>query len=101
MGPVLAGELDHVGEAGRGEQRGACGAPLQQRVGGHRHAMREVLDVLRACAGQREHRPHRLEHRQGLRGGRRGNLGCVDGRVVVEQDRVGEGAADVYAQEHG
>ncbi len=98
--PVLSRQLDHVGEAGGGEQRGARGVALQQRVGGDGHAVREALDFMRVRAGPREDLAHRREHGDGLIGGRRGELGGVDARVVAEQDGVGEGAADIHAQEH-
>ncbi len=98
---VLAAELDHVGEARRGEQRGARRAALQQRVRGDRHAVREALDVL-APARRRARAPRAPPRARPLDslGRRGGDLGGVDGAVVVEQHRVGEGAADVDAQEH-
>ncbi len=79
--PVLAAELDHVGEARGGDQRGARGAALEQRVGGDGHAVREALDVV--CVARRRGRaPARTASStaDGLLGGRRGDLGGVDAR---------------------
>ncbi len=80
-GRGLAGELDHVGEARRGDQRGARHRSLQQRVGGDGHAVGEALDLLRRGAGAREHQLDRREHAARLLGGRGGDLGGVDGAV--------------------
>jgi hypothetical protein len=99
--PVLAGELDDVCEAVGGEQRGARGGALEQRVGGDGHAVGEARDVTRVRDAVREHLAHGVEHGEGLIGGRGGDLGGVDAAARVEQDGVGEGAADVHAQEHG
>ena len=63
-----------------GEQRRARRAPLEQRIGGDRHAVREALDLLRSRAGLREHQRDRLEHARGLLGGRRGDLRRVERR---------------------
>ncbi len=43
--PGLAGERQEVGEPGRGDQRGARAAPLQQRVRGDRRPVPEPGDV--------------------------------------------------------
>ena len=51
-------------------------------------------------AGPREHQGDRLEHADGLLGGRGGDLGGVDGGVLADEHRVGEGPADVDPQEH-
>ena len=96
----LAGELDDVGEAGSGDQRGARGGALEHGVGGHRHTVGEALDIARARAGAREHQLYGCEHADRLVGWRGGHLGGVDGDVAVDEHGVGEGAADVDAQEH-
>ena len=100
--PVLAGELDHVGEAGGREQRGARGAALEQRVRRDGHAVREALDVAGARAGAARSTPaHRLEHRERTRSeGVDGTFAVWTVACVVDEHRVGEGAADVDAQEH-
>ena len=98
---VLASQLDHVGEAVGGEQRGPRRAALQQRVGGDRHAVGEALDVARRArpraraAGGSQRAPPRDSSRR-----RRRDLGGVDGRAFVDQHGVGERAADVHSQEH-
>ncbi len=96
----LARELEHVGEAVGGDQRGACGMPLQQRVGGDGHAVREAAHIrrLRACA--LEHQRDGVEHGRGLLSGRGGDLRGVDGAIAPNEHRVGEGAADIDPEEH-
>ncbi len=75
----LARELDHVGEAVGGDERRARGAPLQQRVGGDGHAVREALHVGGLRAGARQHEAHGVEHGARLIAGRGGDLGGVHG----------------------
>ena len=75
----LAAELDHVGEAVGGDQRGARRRALQQRVGRDGHAVREAAHVLGLGAGAREHERDGLQHAFGLATGRRGDLGGVNG----------------------
>jgi hypothetical protein len=66
--PVLAADLDHVAEALGGDQRGARPGPLEQGVGGHRHAVGEGLGLLDPRGPQGGHHP------LGLVTGRRGHL---------------------------
>ena len=94
----LARELEHVGETLGGDQRGAGGAALQQRVGRDRHAMCEQLDVPGARAGALQHEAHGGEHCPGLLVGRRGYLGAEDGGVLADEHRVGESPADVDSE---
>ena len=51
LGPVLAGDLQQVGEAAGGDQSGAGAAFLEQRVGADRHPVREGLDGAGRGAG--------------------------------------------------
>ena len=88
--PGLAAELQQVLEAGGRHERGARAAALEQRVRGHRRAVREALEL----AG-----PDRL------RGGDDGLLLRLGRRhlrdreaVALDEHRVGEGAADVDAE---
>ena len=69
-GPVLAADLEQVGEALGRDQRRARPAFLQQRVGADGHPVGEGLDLAGLGAGPREHRRDRAHHP--LRLGRRG-----------------------------
>ena len=94
MRAVLPPQVQHVLESVRRDERGARTAPLEQRVRRDRRPVRESLELVRAD-GLRggEHRlllPARRRHL------RRPQL------VAVEQDGVGERAADVDAEDrHG
>ncbi len=68
VGPCLAAELDHVGEAVRGDQRRARRAVLEQGVGGDGHAVGEALHLPCLHAGAREHEAHRVEHGDAIAG---------------------------------
>ena len=96
----LAAELDEVLEALRRDEHRARAAPLQQRVRRDRRAVRERAHVLGGRPGAVQGRADGGEHTLGLvvGGGRRlrGHQPPVDG-----DDGVGEGAADVDAEEHG
>ena len=48
LGPVLAADLEQVGEAAGGDQRRAGAAFLEQGVGADRHPVGEGLDLVRA-----------------------------------------------------
>ncbi len=99
--PRLAPELDDVGEAVGRDQRGARGAPLEQRVGRDGHAVGEALDVRGAGAGAlRARRATASSTPCACSRGRRRDLGGVDGGVVADEHGVGEGAADVDSEEH-
>ena len=91
--PILAGNLEHVAKALRGDERGARAAALEQCVRGHRHAVREDGDVARPQA-RRIDRAHRS---LGLVRRRRWHLGR-DELAVDQRDEVGEGPADVDSQ---
>src|SRR5439155_1360087 len=70
VGAVLAAERDEVREAGGGDERGAGHLALEERVGGHRHAVREGLDVGRVAVRALERRAHRGHHAARLVAGR-------------------------------
>ena len=97
--PVLAADLEQVGEAAGRDQRGPRAALLEQRVGSHRHPVGEPLDVAGLRPGALEHLLDRGDHPAGLVVGRARDLGRVQA-LAVEQRGVGEGPADVDAQEH-
>ncbi len=99
IGAVLAGDLEQVGEATGRDQRRAGAAFLQQRVGADGHPVGEDLDRAGLGAGPGQHLAHRRHHSLGLGAGGGRDLGAVDG-ALVEQDRVGEGAADVDPEQH-
>jgi len=97
---VLAGELDDVGEAGGGDERGARCASLEEGVGGHGHAVREARYLVRPDPSVVEHELDGLQDAERLLRGRGWHLGGVDGGARVDEDGVCEGAADVYTEEH-
>ena len=101
----LAAELDHVGEAVGGDQRGARRLPLQQGVGRDGHAVGEAAHVAGLRAGPLQHERDGLQHADGLLAGGRGHLGGVHLGIAVgicaDEHGVGEGAADIDSEEHG
>ena len=100
VGPGLPPQLHQVDEALGGDQRGAGGAALEQGIGGHGHAVGELLDVTRLTARALECRADGCEHPHALIAGRRRGL-RGEGRSLRDQDGVGERPADVHAQQHG
>jgi hypothetical protein len=69
LGPGLAAELDQIGEAVGRDERGPGARALEQRVGGDRHPVRELADMIGAEAGKRERRLDGGLHPLGLIGG--------------------------------
>ena len=71
--PGLAAQLLEIGEALRGEQRGARHASLEQGVGAHGHPVHEALDIRGRGTGERQrlvdgvHHALRLVGRRGRR----------------------------------
>ena len=59
LGPGLATELDQVGEAVGRDERGPGARALEQRVGGDRHPVRELADLIGAGAGHARAPPRR------------------------------------------
>ena len=100
VGARLAAQLDHVGEARGGDQRGARAAALEQGVRGDGHPVREDLHLARVTARERQRGIDRAHHALGLVVRRRGHLRGDDPPVDRER-RVGERPADVDAQQHG
>jgi hypothetical protein len=94
-----AAELDDVGKALGGDQRGAGAGAFEEGVRRHRHAVSEALDVFGRNAGAVQHRPHRLHHGLGLVVRRRWRLARVE-PVAGGEDGICEGPVDVDAQEH-
>ena len=100
VGAVLAADLEQVGEAAGGDQRRAGAAFLEQRVGPDRHPVGEDLDRRRRSAPARASTASiALITPADSLAGRGRDLGGVD-VAAVEQDRVGEGPADVDPEQH-
>src|SRR5438045_5455380 len=91
VGTVLAPQMQEMLEAVGRDERRARALPLEQRIRRDRRPVRESLDVDGADLGRRG------EHRLRLVPGR-GNLGRPQLALVREQDRVGERAPDVDAE---
>ena len=66
VGPVLAADLEQVGEAAGGDQRRAGAAFLEQRVGADGHPVGEGLDRAGLGAGPPQHLLDRGDHRDRL-----------------------------------
>ena len=92
--PILPAQVEHVLEPVRRDERRPRSAPLQQRVRRDRRPVREALELARPDRlGGGEHRLLLIPRRRHLR---RPQL------AVLEEDGVGERAADVDAQDgHG
>jgi len=97
--PVLAADLQQVGEAAGRHQRRPRPAFLEQGVGADRHPVGERLDVSSRAFGSPQHGLDRLHHPRRLLAWSGGDLRRVDG-AAVEQDGIGEGAADVDPEQH-
>ena len=92
--PRAAAELDDVAEAARGDHAGHRQPPLEHGVGRRRGAMDDQVDRLDREGGGVERGDHAM--RLVVDGGRR--LGDADLAVAaIDEDQVGEGAADVDA----
>ena len=91
---VLAGDLEDVLEAARGDKSRAGAARLEERVRRHRHAVDEPLDAGGVSARLGSDGGDRLQNAGRLVARRRGCLRRVQVRAV-EEDGVGEGSADV------
>jgi hypothetical protein len=99
LGPGLAAQLLEVREALRGEQRRARHTALEQRVRAHGHAVHEPLDVSGGGIGGRQGLLDGGHHALGLVVGRAGRL-AGDEPIARQQGGVGEGAANVHADDH-
>ena len=97
VGPVAPAHLQHVAEAARGDQPGARGLALEQRVGAdggavdHRADRRRVadrgLDAAQEAAGD-------------VVPDRRHLADAVPAGALVEPEHVGKGPADIDADQH-
>ncbi len=91
--PRPAAELYDVAKAARGDHAGAGEPPLEDRIGGGGGAVHDEADAgsRNACPGKRRHHAERLIL------GRRRRLGDMHPATggAVDQDQVGECAADV------
>jgi hypothetical protein len=99
VGARLASELDEVLEAGGGDERRPGALALQQRVGGHRRAVRERADLVGGGAGALQRRLDGGEHALRLVVRRRRRLGG-DQAAARGHHRVGERPAHVDPQQH-
>jgi hypothetical protein len=93
---VVAADLEHVAEAGGGEQADGRALALEDRVGGRRRPVQDVAQRRGLDAGEPEG-PVDAGHESGrriVRGGRRLGDPEAAARLVHERD-VGEGAAHV------
>ena len=92
--PGAPAELEHVAKAARRDQADGRDLALEHRVGRRRRAVHDRVERRRVDAGRVE----RGEHAEGLVVDRRRHLGDAHlaGRGV-DDDQVGEGAADVDA----
>ena len=92
-----AAQLEDVAEAAGGHQGGARAAALEHGVGRHGGSVRHLADLGGCRAGPFEQVPGGLEHGALEVGRRRGDLVGPDRAAAVDEDDVGEGAADVGA----
>ena len=88
-------ELEDVAKAARRDQPGARDLALEQGVGGGRGAVDDGRDRGQIGVGRRE----RLQHAQGLVVGSRRHLGDPHLAIPPDQHQIGEGAADVDADQ--
>ena len=95
---LLPAQFDDVGEAAGGEQRGAGALALDQRVGPERRAVADDRSPDVVGAGDSV---DRLDHRALRVVGIGGHLEGLQQRpcAAIEDDGVGEGAADVDADQ--
>jgi hypothetical protein len=98
LGPVAAAHLQHVAKAARGDDAGARHLALQQRVGAHGGAVHDGRDV----RGRIGHARHAVHEAACLLAARGRHLDDARGAVgFVEHEEVGEGAADIDADDKG
>jgi hypothetical protein len=99
IGPRLAAELDDVREALGRDEHGACATAFEQRVRRDRHPVGEGLDLGGAGARALQRRAHGVHDALGLVVGRGRRLRRHEPPAGREH-RVGEGSADVDAEQH-
>ena len=96
--PCLAGDLQHVPEAIRGDEAGPSDLPFDDRICGHGGTVYDVGHILRGQAGLMQHAPDSFQEANGrvCWGGR--DLADVNVPCgLVYESGVGEGATDVYS----
>ena len=94
---VPAADLEHVAEPGGGHERGARAFALGERVDHDGRAVDELFDLGRVYLAPGDHVEHAL--REVVR--RRGDLRDPNlAGLLVDDDEVGEGAADVGGDPH-
>ena len=95
----LAAQLEDVAEAARGDERGGGALPLEQRVRDERGGVDRGLDVAAVGARGVQQVSPPLHHRARGGLGRGQHLVGADGaRLGVDEDEVGERAADVETE---
>ena len=98
-GPDLALDLQHVPEPFCGDEAGGRELPLDDGVGGHRGPVHEISHIRRPDARLAQdalHRGEKADRRVPGGGGDFHDPGPA--RVLVYEDSVGEGAANVNSQ---
>ncbi len=95
---VLALDLQHVAEAGGRDQRHARPGALQHRVGSHRGAVNQQLDLFRVCADPLDDCTDALNNRA-RRGVRRGGhlVERQPSAVGIERHQIGKRAPGIDA----
>ena len=101
-GPREAADFEYVPEIPVGDQGGLRALALDHRVGGYRRAVADPAELFGGHAGPVEQAFHGLHH--GFRPvvmtvQQLGDRDLAGG--IVDQDDIGEGAADVYADTVG
>ena len=97
--PDLPGDLEHVTEAVCGHEPRKGRLALDDRVGGDRRGVNQVLDRRRGDAAVRHYEPNGVQEpaRKVVWGGWH-LAGTRLTRLLVQQHGVGEGSADIDAQ---
>ncbi len=99
--PVLAADLDDVGESVGGHQGCPRPTPLKQGVRRYGGAVGEPLDDIVSLTGAGKTSPvDGVEHRLGRVGGHRRHLLEDHPAVAADRDEIGEGPTHVNAEPH-
>ena len=95
---VLAGDLVRVAEASGGQESRARALAFDDGVGHQGGAVDDVLDLIGRCAGLLQRIPEHVGDRLRRVAGRGQNFAHGErAAAVIDQDQIGEGAADVDA----
>ena len=96
---LRAGQVQDLLEALRRDQPDACALRLEQRVRRHRRSVHDVAQLLRRDAALLADAANADEHALGRVARRGRGLDAVEvPRLVVYEEQVGEGAADVHSE---